>query len=431
MNYLELLYNGEYDELVRQTLPVLETDKEAERAFLRLFLQKSVVLLLCPHSTMQGLHKEADKGNKYAQYAVARRVAFENDMENAMWVAFRQMSDAADQGLPDAIAGLALTYEFGDIGFVDHEKADEMMDKAQQMGSELALRSQLKDLCFGFRFQDAQPQRAIEMANRLIADDEAKGIDPNGLWYYYRGCAVEATQGRMKAVDDYKRALELGVLQAYADLIIAAGYGDSTDTLSENEQYHDYLLKGMAARYSGAFFLEGARMLNCYSVMQDTFREKNIDLQGLSYDILQDCHEAIHALFSQAARLGDMVAWEQLGDMYYEGTYGFQQDYENAFACYSNGVKQESAACMEKLWKMMHDHLIDRPLDYVDQVTLWGARHESKRLLAEVVIAHQEGRLTRYHDEISKYYEPVFDAPDFTLDDDEDEEDDGRFDAFA
>ena len=172
-------------------------------------------------------------------------------------------------------------------------------------------------------------------------------------------------------------------------------------------------------------------MLNCYSVMQDTFREKNIDLQGLSYDILQDCHEAIHALFSQAARLGDMAAWEQLGDMYYEGTYGFQQDYENAFACYSNGVKQESAACMEKLWKMMHDHLIDRPLDYVDQVALWGARHESKRLLAEVVIAHQEGRLTRYHDEISKYYEPVFDAPDFTLDDDEDEEDDGRFDAFA
>ena len=125
MNYLELLYNGEYDELVRQTLPVLETDKEAERAFLRLFLQKSVVLLLCPHSTMQDLHKEADKGNKYAQYAVARRVAFENDMENAMWVAFRQMSDAADQGLPDAIAGLALTYEFGDIGFVDQEKADD------------------------------------------------------------------------------------------------------------------------------------------------------------------------------------------------------------------------------------------------------------------------------------------------------------------
>ena len=67
----------------------------------------------------------------------------------------------------------------------------------------------------------------------------------------------------------------------------------------------------------------------------------------------------------------------------------------------------------------MHNHLIDRPIDYVDQVALWGARKDNKRLLAEVVIAHQEGRLSEFADEIEKYYEPVFDAPDFTLDNDD------------
>ena len=49
-----------------------------------------------------------------------------------------------------------------------------------------------------------------------------------------------------------------------------------------------------------------------------------------------------------------------------------------------------------------------------------GARWGSKFLLAETVIAAQEGRLTEYADEIAKYYEPIFDAPEFTLDDDED-----------
>ena len=49
------------------------------------------------------------------------------------------------------------------------------------------------------------------------------------------------------------------------------------------------------------------------------------------------------------------------------------------------------------------------------------------------VVAHQEGRLNEYANEIEKYYEPIFDSPDFTIDDDDDdyEEDDGRYDAWA
>ena len=119
--------------------------------------------------------------------------------------------------------------------------------------------------------------------------------------------------------------------------------------------------------------------------------------------------------------------------------------------CYEEGIKQDSASCMEKLWKMMHKHEIDKPIDFVDQVALWGARHESKLLLAEVIVAKQEGRLSEFADEIEKYYEPIFDAPEFTLDNDEDwqtaiddlladpddpnpddyPDDDGRFDAWA
>ena len=420
MNYLQLLYEGRYDELVRETFPILETDKDAERAFLRLFMQKPIVLLLCPHSTMQDLHEEADKGNKYAQYAVARRVCFEADIENALWVSYRQMEAAADQGLPDAIAGLAMTYEFGDIGGVDRAKADLLMEQALEAGSELAKIYRLQEWCFGYRFMDAVPQKAVEMATKWIAEDEAKGIAPNGAWYYYRACAKEAQHGRLAAKEDYKKALDLGMLAAYGDLIISAGYGDSNDTLSQNEEYHAYLLGGMAARYSGAFYLEGARLMQRYATMEEKYYELDISMSNLCDDILTKCHEAIHSLLSQAAYMGDVAAWEQVGDMYLEGTYGYEKSYEKAFTCYSNGVTHDSVSCMEKLWKMMHNHLIDRPIDYVDQVALWGARKDNKRLLAEVVIAKQEGRLSEFADEIEKYYEPVFDAPDFTLDNDDD-----------
>lgn len=451
MNYLQLLYEGRYDELVQDTLPLLETDKEAERAFLRLFMQKPIVLLLCPHSTMQDLHEEADKGNKYAQYAVARRVCFEADIENALWVSYRQMQAAADQGLPDALAGLAMTYEFGDIGGVNRAKADLLMEQALEAGSELAKIYRLQEWCFGYRFMDAVPPKAVEMATKWIAEDEAKGIAPNGAWYYYRACAKEVQAGRLAAKEDYKKALELGMLAAYGDLIISAGYGDSNDTLSQNEEYHDYLLQGMAARYSGAFYMEGARLMRRYATMEEKFYDMDISMSNLCDDILTKCHEAIHSLFSQAARMGDVAAWEQVGDMYFEGSYGYEKSYEKAFTCYSNGVTHDSVSCMEKLWKMMHNHLIDRPIDYIDQVALWGARKDNKRLLAEVVIAKQEGRLSEFADEIEKYYEPIFDAPEFSLDNDEDwqntiddlladpddpnpddyPDDDGRFDAWA
>ena len=447
MSYYELLYNGHYDELVKQTLPLLSSDKDAECAFLRLFMQKPAILLLCPHTMMQDLFEEADKGNKYALYAVARRVAFEAETENAPWVSFRHMEAAAEQGLPDALAGLAMCYEFGDLGSVDRSKADTLLSQAIEKGSELAKMYTVKDLCFGRRFKPAQPERALEMVNRLIAEDIAQNRPVNGLWYYYKACALEMQCGRIQAVEDYKKALDLGVLNAYTDLLLAAGYGDGEEAFTPTENYQQYLLQGMKKRFYGAFYMNGILLMERYYALENAYREQGIRATSSVHEILHDIHESIHAQFSRAARLGDSTAYEQLGDMYYEGSYGFEQNYEKAFTCYSCGVERDGVGSMEKLWKMMHRHLIDRPLEYVDQVALWGARHESKLLLAEVVIAKQEGRLAEYADEIEHYYEPLFDAPEFTLDNDEDwrvtiddllndpdesePDDDGRWDAYV
>lgn len=446
MKYLELLYTGQYDRLVKETLPLVETDKEAETAFLRLFLSRDIIFLLDEAESIDLLIEEAEKGNRYAQYAYARWQTITRGGEESISIAYTNMQAAADKNLPDAIAGLAITYEYGDIGSVDWKIEDELMQKAFDMGSELAAIYKLQDYCFGRHFELAQPHLAVELAEQLIKRDKENGIDPNGWWFYYRATANEPRTGRHYVMDDYQQALDLGVIRAFTDLIIAYGYGETNDVLIESTEYTDYLQKGMNRLCPGAFFLDAAREMKRYDALETFYHDdEGIQRRQIRYGVLQESHDLIHSRLSQAARLGDTASWEQLGDCYYHGDYGFKQDYNKAFTCYTNGAIHDAMGSIEKLWRMMHDHLIDRPLDYVDSIAIQGARCGSKRLLAETVIIHQEGRLVEYTDEIERFYDPIFDAPEFTLDNDEDwqevideqlgdddpEEEDGRYDAWA
>lgn len=444
MNYYELLYSGHYDELVKKALPLVETDQDAARAFLRLFLSRECIFLLDEAESVDLLTDEAEKGNRYAQYAYARWQAIVRGGEYSVSIAYQYMQAAAEQDLPDAIAGLAVTYEFGDIGTVDWKKEDELLQRAFDMGSELAAVYRLQDYCFGRHFQPAQPQLAVELADQLIARNEAEGIPPCGYWFYYRACANEPRLGRTYVTDDYRKALDLGVLRAYTDLIIAYGYGDSDTVLVENNDFTALLREGMDRLCPGAFFMDAAREMHRYEALRQLYnRDEGIQRRQVRYQLLSESHELIHTRLSQAAQLGDTAAWEQLGECYYDGSCGFEQSYEKAFTCYSNGAIHDAVGSIEKLWRMMHDHHIDRPLEYVDSIALQGARCGSKRLLAETVIIHQEGRLNEYADEIERFYDPIFDAPEFTLDDDdwrevideqtgdEPDDDDGRWDAYA
>lgn len=445
MNYFELLYNGRLDELISVALPLVETDSHAARTFLRLFHSRENIFLLDEAKSVELLKAEAEKGNRYAQYAYARWQTIVRGGENSIMIAFRNMQAAAKQDLPDALAGLAISYEYGDSGHVDWKKEAELLQKAFDMGSELAAIYILQDYCFGRHFEPAQPERAADLANQLIEKDRNNGIPPNGYWYYYRAIANEDRLGKTYVIDDYQKALEFGALNAYTDLIIAYGYGDSNNTLIETKEYTQYLTEGIDRLCAGAFYMDAAREMKRYDTFVGLYRnDRGIQRRQIRYNILNDSHELIHSRLTQATQLGDRAAWEQLGDCYYYGYFGFEQNYKKAFTCYSNGAIHDIATAVEKLWRMMHEHLVDRPLDYVDSIALKGARCGSKLLLAETVIIHQEGRLTEYADEIERFYEPVFDAPEFSLDNEDDwrdiidhqfgddlDEDDGRYDAWV
>lgn len=407
MNYYHLLYDGQYDRLVTKALPVVETDEDARRAYLRLFMALDTMFLLA-EDTIEMLCQEADKNNPYAQYGYARYLVCVRPEKDSLKKSFDYAEAAMKGGIADAKAMVALAIGCGDTGMVDYEREDTLMNEAVKEGSELALMYVIKKYLYGSHFKPTQPDKALELLEQLIAKEEQSGAEVNGWWYFYRASAKEAQLGRMAVINDYRRALSLGVLRTYCDLILAYGYGDRIEDLHDTEEYREYMSQGLWRRASDAYLLDAARLM-------DT-----------------DDNELIVERLEDGARLGNTACTEQLGDLYYNGAFGCKKDMERAASYYEIAARHDSVSAAEKLWDMMHDHDIDRPLDYRDSIALIGTRSGSLKLLAETVIAHQEGRLNDYAEEIEKYYEPIFDSEDYPHIDVEDhEDDDGRYDAWA
>ena len=416
MNYYSLLYQGKYDELVHEAYSVLDTNKDAERAFLRMFMELDTVYLFKPE-TVAFIETEARKGNRHMQYVYARYLFGLRPTEQAIHEVFDLLSAAAQQGLADAKAVLADMYGYGDIDIVDYNKEETLMHEAFDEGSEMAAMYILRNYCYGQHFHAPRPDLASEMADDLIARDEQAGIEPNGIWYYYRGVANEHYESKTRLVANYLRAAELGVRRAYGEIMIAYGYGDSA-TLHQTPDYNLWMEKGIDHRACSAYFLAAlGEMMKTSEIMRD--------------------EDALFSMLTQAAKMGHTGATELEGDMFLEGSYQWKQDYKRAAESYYRAIDNGSAGAAEKLWRMIaHDHLIDRPLHEVDRIALIGARLGSAMLLAETVVAFQEGRLQEYKKEITTYYEPIFDDPEFSTDGefylhDDDEDDDGRWDAWA
>ena len=115
-----------------------------------------------------------------------------------------------------------------------------------------------------------------------------------------------------------------------------------------------------------------------------------------------------------------------------------------AWAWYEKASERRNVYALEKMFAMIKHGKVKHSQEEADEIALKGARLDSKYLLAEAVIAFTQGRLQEHADEISRYYEPIFDSEDFFdgwsapdndawvhIDDDDLPDDDGRFDAYS
>jgi hypothetical protein len=132
------------------------------------------------------------------------------------------------------------------------------------------------------------------------------------------------------------------------------------------------------------------------------------------------------------------MSMELLGDIYREGKMDVTADPIKAWEYYVQGSEFRHASCFEKMYDMLLTNEIQLGRisneDVMDLCMINGARLHNARLLVAAVQAYKHGRLTRFAREIEMFHIPAYDAipDDEPLDDEYDEQDDdGRFDAWA
>ena len=421
-DYYLLMSRCRFDELVQTALT--DDSEVSQRYLLRVFYSRNSIFMLSP-ATIQQLKQAADEGNACAQFAYGRHLIVTNPDEQSASRSLHYFEKAQQQGLPDATAAISVAWRYGDFGLVDRHKAEQALTQALQQQSEYAAVEQLKNMVFG---NDKQFEKAIEVAGLLI-DLNADCETPYTQWHYFKGVALY----HMGNIEEAKKCITYASNQGNIDAwleraVYAGGIGDDGyiidkkiyfDTLSEGAEHHSAECRTLLAWNAALQFDELPPQEQTHELAQEIIDE------------LKEC-----------VQYGSKTACELLAEIHLNGWLGQKCDVDQAWRWYAQAAIWHSDTAYEKMHEMANHHQKDVEQDFSDMLALNGARLGSKKMLAATVAAYTHGRLTEYAGEIEQYYEPVFDNPAFTLDDDspcpaadddtdEYPDDDGRYDAWV
>ena len=419
--YGEMYENMRFDELVNTALTFAPNMSEkASKYFLRVFYMNSSVFMLSDESIAL-IKQAADAGNRYAQFAYGRYHCIKNADEDSIIKSLRYLQDAREQGLHDATAALAESWEYGDFGLVNRLKAKQLLREALEHESDFAAIIQLTYLIFGHIESTPQPQLAIDIVRDLRDRDARAGI-PSGIWLYYYALALKELGKSSEARNYFAHAARMGVARAWYELALLKAEFHDDGTVTNLSELSDALSEGVKHNSAECMSMLAAIEYDEFSNLSDEERTDELGAEIVS-------------MYEDAYSMGAAYAAVMLGDVYYYGSLNQEEDNEKAWMWYARAALWNNCESYEKMYAMVHDHYIDVEPSFCDTLALRGARLGSKKLLAEIVKAYNQGRLTEYAAEIEQYYCPIVNSEDFILDDDdstsEPPDDDGRFDAWA
>ena len=84
----------------------------------------------------------------------------------------------------------------------------------------------LKNLIFGKNGYEADLQKTLAIIGERLADDVGRlgAGEENPMWYYLKGCCICNTEGYPAAVGNFRKAAEMGVIMAWADVAVACSH---------------------------------------------------------------------------------------------------------------------------------------------------------------------------------------------------------------
>ena len=369
------------------------------------------------YEQVQEIYDKADEGNPQACFQKALVLLAWRDEDDWAKSAHKLLLKAKAGGVIDAEAVIADMIRYGELEKSDFARAKKLLDKSLAKGSEFAAKYHIENLLYGLCGTVEDPEAALEFIDNLLAKSD------NPMWYYYKGLAIERTDCLSAAKEWYNKALEWGVAEAIADYATAVGFDDEYE-MEDQDAYEKILDEGCKINNPMSKYLkarlQGARW---YDLPDENDEEK----EELLDDILDN--------LESAATLGLAEASLWLGHIYKEGLYDLETDLEQAWAWYDDGAQFRSGECYEAMYAMAVQGLLHSPQEgrkIADLCAIKGARCGSRMMLRATVEAYYDGRLQGFASEIEEYYIPVYTLFGGEEDDDEDyDEDDGRYDAWS
>lgn len=365
------------------------------------------------------IKQRALKGDPVACYKLAEIYLHLHECDDYASSAHELLQKASEGGVADADASMAIMMFRGEIEPFNPVAAAKRLEKAINNRSDLGMTFQFRNLLYG-RYGYEQK---IDLVKSTLETLLSKGEDP--YWCALMG-DVLMTEGRIvESQQWYEKAVAGGENSAYGDLALARGM-DNDGSFRDYEAFEDTLMEGNGAMDPMCMYYLSIDKISSYYDIDPESTEDRDEYRQMIIDALKLNVEWCNPM-----------SMELLGDIYREGKMDVPVDLVKAWGYYVQGSEFMHASCFEKMYDMLQANEIQPGQmsneEAMDLCMVNGARLHNTRLLVATVEAYRHGRLTQFASEIEKFHIPTYDAipDDESLDEGEDLDDDGRFDAWA
>ena len=403
------------------------------------FLVKDRIQHLTDEEVNQ-LRQASRQDDAFAQYGYGRWLYYLNPYQGAMKDAEELFFKTKDV-LPDSMAAYALMIRYGETvstrpSEMDIEEYQKLLLQAKEQGSLLASVQYARDRIYG-TFCEAEPIKVTEEIEKLLSENP----NSDSFWYLLLAFAYEATNRPEDAEKIYERALELGELDSY--FYLANIYQKKGNTALAEEYFEDGCSKGCTM---------------CLLYQSDMDAE---EYESLNESTQFQIHQNIDERLRRGLQMGEGYCAYYLWMHYKNGNLGYPKNEDKAFSYLKRGIELGNTFCITQMaiaaqYGGLPENMSLSPCE-IGELWLQAARYDiDSEAIIELNEVTDDLFMSKHKNEIKKYWEPRFfelfeseeDSDDKGNNPDEDswynprddffdhwknddDEDDGRFDAYV
>lgn len=330
---------------------------------------------------LEEIQSQADEGNSKAQYVLGRYYMVVKPDDDFMDKAWDLFDAAAAKGVVNAVAAQAQMVLFGYAEASSVADYNELLDKALNEGSPMAMKMRLEDMVYGRNGKDSDPKRVIKFLEDEILNDEETGEQYPYL-YAVMGDAYNKIGNKAKAAECYETASDYGYKEAAYKQHAAKLEGLNS---MAKEMYETVIDMECDSDVPGCFTLRA-------QLLGEKWEEQNKD------ERIKTSRAILEAL-DHDFELGFGPAATKFAEILYLGEYGYERDMEEAWSWYYRGVRLEDADAFTGLIRMVKDgNSLEIPDGFLDWCEI-NAERRGKGAPAKhyLAIIKPDGNTTAYN----------------------------------